>query len=92
MTEQNDNLIIEVLDDGTQVVIDLDVCNGVADSIMDNLFQLSEEEELENFDPVVTSFSLFINTYHILLQSGWSLENLKAELDEHYINHKKSMN
>lgn len=92
MTEENDNLIIETLDDGTEVVIDLDVCNGVADSIMDNLFQLAEEEELKNFDPVITTFSLFVNACHVLLSSGWTVENLKTELDEHYINHKQSMN
>ena len=92
MTEENDNLIIETLDDGTEVVIDLDVCNGVADSIMDNLFQLAEEEELKNFDPIITTFSLFVNTCHVLLSSGWTVENLKTELDEHYINHKQSMN
>ena len=92
MTEQNDNLIVEILEDGTKVVIDLDVCNGVADSIIDNLFSLNEDNEIENFDPVATCFSLFINTYHVLLSSGWTVADLKSELDEHFINHKNSMN
>ena len=92
MNENNDNLMIEVLDDGTEVVIDLDVCDAVADSIMDNLFSLAEEKEIENFDPVVTCFSLFINAYHVLLNSGWTVDGLKKELEEHYDSHRSSMN
>jgi hypothetical protein len=92
MNENNDNLLIEVLDDGTEVVIDLDVCDAVADSIIDNLFSLAEDNEVENFDPIVTCFSLFIDTYHILLNSGWTVDGLKNELDEHFNTHKKTMN
>jgi hypothetical protein len=88
----HDNIITETLEDGTEITIDLDLCNGIADNIMEKIFELDEEVELEHYDAVATCFGLFINTYHVLLSTGWSVDDLKKELDEHYISLKKSMN
>jgi len=90
--QDSDNLIIETMEDGTEYTIDLEVCNTVADEIMNSLFALDESGEVENFDAVATCFSLFISTYHVLLQTGWTIDNLKQELDEHFECHRNGMN
>lgn len=91
MTEER-NIISETLDDGTEFKIDLDLCNEMADDFMEQIFEAANDEELENYDPIATCFNMFINTYHVLLSVGWSKDDLKNELDEHFINHKNSMN
>ena len=92
MIDDNKNIITETLDDGTEVTIDLDLCMEMADEITDEIFHLIHNEDLEHYDPIATAFNIFINTYHILLYSGWSTDELKKELDEHFDNHTKSMN
>ena len=88
----NKNIITEVLEDGTEIKIDLDLCNDVADQIMMKIFETENNQNLENYDVIATCFNVFINTYHALLVAGWTKEELKNELDEHFINHKNSMN
>jgi hypothetical protein len=90
--EDDDDMITGTTDDGEEYTIDLDVCMKVADRVIESLFELDESGELENFDAVATCFSLFLNTYHVLIESGWTLENLKEELDDHFQMHKNSMN
>ena len=92
MTDENENIITETLDDGTEIIIDLNLCMEKADEITDHIFHLIEDENLEHYDPIATAFNIFINTYHILLYSGWTTDELKKELDEHYANHVKTMN
>lgn len=92
MTDESDNLIEEIMEDETEYTIDLDVCNGVADKIMTTIFEVEESEKIENFDAVAVCFGLFINTYHVLLNAGWTIDDLKIELDEHFNEYKKSMN
>lgn len=91
MTEEP-NIITEVLEDGTEIKIDLDLCNDVADQIMMKIFEAEDDETLKHYDVVATCFNMFINTYHVLLGAGWSKEELKQELEEHFVNHKNSMN
>lgn len=88
----NKNIITEVLEDGTEIKIDLDLCNDVADQIMMKIFETENDQNLENYDVIATCFNVFINTYHALLVAGWTKEELKNELDEHFIDHKNSMN
>ena len=88
----NKNIITEVLEDGTEIKIDLDLCNDVADQIMMKIFETENDQNLENYDVIATCFNMFINTYHVLLGAGWTKEELKNELEEHFINHKNSMN
>lgn len=92
MQEDDDMMITEVTDDGEEFTIDLNVCMSVADRVMESLFELEDSEELENFDAVATCFSLFLDTYHVLIEAGWTLENLKQELDDHFQLHKNAMN
>lgn len=92
MTYESDNLIVTELEDGTEYTIDLDVCNGVADNIMSTVFEVEESGEIENFDAVAVCFGLFINAFHVLLNAGWTIDDLKTELDDHFDEHKKSMN
>jgi hypothetical protein len=90
--QDDDMMINEVTEDGEEYTIDLGVCMSVADRVMESLFELDESGELENFDAVATCFSLFIDTYHVLIESGWTIENLKQELDDHFQVHKNAMN
>lgn len=90
--EDDPNLIIEVMDDGTEVVIDIDACNQIADSVIESLFELEESEQVDNFDSTVACFGLFINTLHVLLDCGWSPDELKKEIDDHSIQRRNSMN
>lgn len=72
--------ITEVLEDGTVYCFDMDKCTEVADKIMDDL--LEREGEID-FDYTAVVFSLFINSIHILKNSGWSTEELIGEVVEH---------
>jgi hypothetical protein len=92
MTTDSDNKIVEVADDGTEYTIDLGVCETIADSVMTSLFELEESGDVQDFDAVATCFSLFINTFHVLVSAGWMLDELKRELDDHFETHKNSMN
>jgi hypothetical protein len=89
---EDDNKIVEVLDDGTEITIDLDTCMQVADDTMMNIFKIHEEESIDEYDPVVTCFNLFINTYHVLLSAGWTVDDLKTELDDHFVCYKNALN
>jgi hypothetical protein len=86
----NNNLIIEIDDEGKEYIIDLDVCNAVSDSIFDSLSE--QENNIENFDFVATCYSMFITTYQILLGAGWSMDELVKDMQEHLVEYKKSMN
>ena len=90
MDNTDDNLIHGIDDDGNEYTIDLDVCNAVADSVLENLVEQSDE--IENFDFVATCYSLFISSYRILLDSGWSFEELTKDMQDHFEDHKRSMN
>jgi hypothetical protein len=75
------DIIKETLADGSEVQIDMDVCNEQASLALDNLFEL--EGELENFDFVATVFSLYVSCIHILTNSGWNKDELKSEVEYH---------
>lgn len=89
-SEDRDNLIIDVDDEGNEYVIDLDVCNAVVDSVFESLAE--QESEIENFDFTAACYSMFIISYRILLDSGWSMEELTRDLQDQFDDHKKSMN
>ena len=57
----NKNIITEVLEDGTEIKIDLDLCNDVADQIMMKIFETENDQNLENYDVIATCFNVFIN-------------------------------
>jgi hypothetical protein len=88
----DDDKIIEINEDGEEYIIDIGVCNTIADSVMTSLFELEESEEVEHFDATATCFSLFMNTFHVLVSAGWSIDELKNELDDHFEIIKKTMN
>lgn len=86
----DDNFIVEVQEDGTERLIDIDVCNEVVDKVMESLFKL--EEQTEHFDVGTACYGLFLNAYHVLLSSGWSMGELMKDMEEHLEDHKRSMN
>ncbi len=90
MEKLDDNLIIEIDDEGNEYTIDLDVCNAVADSVFKNLAE--QEGNIENFDFVTTCYSMFMATYQILLEAGWSTDELVNDMQEHLRDLRKSMN
>lgn len=86
----NSNLVFEVDDEGNEYTIDLDVCNAVAESVFNNLAE--QESNIENFDFVTTCYYMFIATYQILLEAGWSTDELVSDMREHLVEFRKSLN
>ena len=82
MNENNattpDNIIVEVLEDGTIYQFDMNVCEEAAVEVLDTLWQ-KEGNEI-NFDYTATVYSLFLASSQILLESGWDIEELIEEL------------
>ena len=72
--------ITEVLEDGTVYCFDMDKCADIADDIMNDLYK--REGEID-FDYTAVVFSLFINSIHILRNSGWSTDELIKEVVDH---------
>ena len=78
---QKENECIEVLEDGTIHYFDLNVCDEEADAALDDLF--GKEGKVPNFDFTASVFTLFVNSIHILTQSGWTTEDLLNEVMNH---------
>lgn len=76
-----DNEIVEILEDGTIYYFDLDVCNDEADKLLTELY--GKEGKVSNFDFTASIFNLFVNSVHILHDSGWSVEELIGEVLNH---------
>ena len=75
------NIIKEKLEDGTEYQFDMDLCTEEADAVITDLYE--KDGNLENFDFTATIFSLFVNSIHILNNSGWSTEDLVEEIYTH---------
>lgn len=72
--------ITELLEDGTVYCFDMDKCTDVADKVLEDL--LEREGEID-FDYTAVVFSLFINSIHILRNSGWTTDELLREVVDH---------
>lgn len=83
----DDPNIIEELDDEGNVVntIHIDLCNEIADGMLEDLADL--QGEVTHFDFGVASFGLFVNCVHILLDQGWTMEELVKEVTDHALCH-----
>jgi hypothetical protein len=80
------NWIVQRDDDGNvEFEIDLELCNTVADDMLNDMWEL--DGELENFDFVAAVFSMFVNSIHILLDHGWSPQDLQREVTDHSQSH-----
>jgi len=75
------DLISEVLEDGTISVIDLDLSQSEAEKAINKLWK--KQDKVLSFDFSSTMLCLFIETVHILTSSGWTTEELMAELITH---------
>lgn len=86
MVSSNDNnfstIITEVLDDGTILHIDTNVCDEAADEAIDFLVDKEINETL-SFDFTTAMFSMFVKSVHILTEAGWSTEELLQEVCAH---------
>lgn len=69
-------------EDGKEVNIDMELCNLFAVNSLDSLYAF--EDEVENFDFVASVFSLYSECIHVLASAGWTPEELKTQVDEHY--------
>jgi hypothetical protein len=76
-----DNEIVEVLSDGTVYYFDLDVCNDEAEKMLNELYD--KVNTVPNFDFTSAVFNLFVNSIHILNESGWTTEDLLQEVLDH---------
>lgn len=80
--DSDPNWIVQRDEDGNvQFEIDLDLCNTIADDTLSHIVEL--EQELEHFDFAACVFSLFVQGVHILLDHGWTPEDLVREVQEH---------
>lgn len=84
--DSDPNWIVQRDADGNvEFEIDLDLCNTVADDMLSDMASL--DGELDNFDFVAAVFSLFVNSIHILLDHGWTPQNLLQEVTDHSDGH-----
>lgn len=72
-------------DGNVEFEIDLNLCNSVADDMLTDMWEL--DGELENFDFVAAVFSVFVNSIHILLDHGWTSQDLLREVTDHSQSH-----
>lgn len=75
------DLVSDVLEDGTIRVIDLDLSQLEAEKSIKKLWK--KQDKVLNFDFSSAMLCLFIETVHILTSSGWTTEELIAELITH---------
>lgn len=80
---ENDPNVIPIWDEQGELVevIHIDLCNEVADGMLESMWEL--EGELEHFDFSTAAFGLFVNCVHILVDAGWSVEDLMKEVQDH---------
>lgn len=69
-----DSEVIEILPDGTVYHFDMDVCNAEADRVIEELFE--KENPQIGYDCTATIYSLFARAVYILLDSGWTTQEL----------------
>jgi hypothetical protein len=77
MTEKNIMILHD--NDGEPYDVDLDVCNRHAIKALDDLFDL-EENSLEGFDFIVCTHSVLRHVLGIMLECGWTEEELTGEV------------
>ena len=78
---QDNNLITEVLEDGTIYSFDLDLCDEEAENAIAYLWE--QEGKTLNFDFSSAVFQTFIKSIGILTRSGWTTEDLFQEIANH---------
>ena len=69
-----DSEVIEILPDGTVYHFDMDVCNAEADRVIDELYH--KDDIQIGYDYTATIYSLFARAIYILLDSGWTTQEL----------------
>jgi hypothetical protein len=75
------DIVKETLDNGEEYQFDIDLCNDVADDMLEELYEM--EGEVENFDFTATVYSLFVSSVNILAESGWTTEDLIKDVIYH---------
>lgn len=73
-----ENQVVEVLPDGTIYYFDLNVCSDEACKLLDELY--TKETTVPNFDFSAGVHALLVNAIHILVDSGWTPEDLVEEV------------
>ena len=81
MTTPDPDRCTEVLEDGTIYTFSINKSTARADELLEQLWQL-EGKEID-FDYTAAVFSLFVDSIHILSQSGWTTEELIQEVVTH---------
>lgn len=81
MTTNDPDRCTEILPDGTIYTFSINRSNDLAHELLEQLYAL-EGQELD-FDFTAAVFSLFVESIHILTDSGWSIEELLNEVVTH---------
>lgn len=71
----------EILEDGTIYTFSINRSTAKANELLEQLYEL-EGQELD-FDFTAAVFSLFVDSIHILSESGWTTEELIQEVITH---------
>ena len=80
-TDSHPTIITEVLDDGTIIHIDTDICDEASEDAIE--FLLDKQDIVLSFDFTTAMFATFVKSIHILTQAGWSTEELLQEVCNH---------
>ena len=81
MTTHDPDRCTEVLEDGTIYTFSINRSTAKANELLEQLWQL-EGKEID-FDYTAAVFSLFVDSIHILSESGWTTEELIQEVVTH---------
>ena len=81
MTTPDPDRCTEVLEDGTIYTFSINKSTARADELLEQLYEL-EGKEID-FDYTSAVFSLFVDSIHILSQSGWTTQELIQEVVTH---------
>lgn len=82
MSDQDDSRIIkEILEDGSEYIINLDICDAACEEALD--FMDEKFDGLEGYDQGAALFSLFISCLYGLETYGWTQKQLMQEIVDH---------
>lgn len=92
MSSNPDHIIEHTYEDGTVVKIDVKKCELASLDLLERVFELEDEDQVENYHAIATVYSLFNNCVSILLREGWNPENLKTDIEVNMAMLRESMN
>ncbi len=91
-SNSNNNLIEIEEEDGSVVLADLELSDKISRSVIESLLEMSDNPDLENYHAITTLFSVFSDCAAVLMQFGWTPEELANHCNDLAIPDRGSMN